>query len=161
MFGRIVEDNSTTGVYDRPLGLQQCFNRTFNLPPMTLVCGLIGAHFYVFRPLIGNFIVGISHILGDIHNHRPRPACSSYIVSFGNSFSDILGSGDQKAMFYYGTRDTHHIGLLKSVLTNFAHGNLTRNHDHWNGIHIGCCDASNGIGGSGTRSYKHCTHFTS
>ena len=64
-------------------------------------------------------------------------------------------------MFDDRTRDADRIDFLESIVTNQGLGNLAGNHHHWNGIHIGGCNACYRIGSAGSGSDQYYTRLSS
>ena len=64
-----------------------------------------------------------------------------------------------EAVLHNRARNAHHIGFLKGVFTYEVRGDLPRQDDHRDGIHVGRGDAGNRVGRTRPRGHQYHTRF--
>ena len=94
------------------------------------------------------------HILRDINKYGAGPAGRGDVKSLFDGLGEISYIFDQEVVFHAWTSNADGVALLKCVLANGVRGHLPGDDNHWNGIHIGGCDAGNGVGDPRTRGHK-------
>src|SRR5690606_32011504 len=109
--------------------------------------------------LVGDLVVGIGDILGNVDNHGAGAAAGRHVEGLGDGLGNIFLALDHVAVLHDGTGNTDHVGFLEGVVTDLVAGNLAGDHHQGNGIHVGGGNAGDGIGGTGPGGDQHRPHL--
>ena len=101
------------------------------------------------------------NILRDIYNYGAWSPCPCNIESLGNHTRNLGGILNQEAVLNDRPGNTHHIGFLKRITANFIPGNLARDDNHRNRVHVRSGNTGNGIGSTRTGRHQNGTYFAS
>jgi len=148
--GRLAEHHATARVDHRPLGLEHQVDRPADLPRMTPLRRMVGAHPDLPRIVIGHLDVGVGDVLGHVHHHGSRAPRGGDVEGLADSLRQLVDILDQEIVLDAGSGDPDRIHLLEGVRADHGSGYLTRNHHHGDGVHVGGGDSGHRIGGTGT-----------
>ena len=155
--GRITQNDAAAGINHRALGGRQHLDGFFDLPRMALGHRVVRTH--TDAGGIGEFGLCRSHVFGNIHHHRPRPAGRCNVERFLDGNRDIFDVTHQKIMLDARARNADGIAFLKRVFADGVGGHLPGNHHQRNRIGIGRGDAGNRIGHAGAGCDQRHAHF--
>src|SRR5690606_40600971 len=149
LLGGIGHDHPATGVDHRALGAEQGLDGALDLTGMALGGGLVGADAHLLGILVGDLVVGIGDIVGNVDDHGPGAPAGCHVEGLGDGLGDVLLTLDHVAVLHDGAGNTDHVGFLKGVVTDPVLGYLTGDHHQGDGIHVGGGNAGDGIGSTG------------
>ena len=142
-------DRSTTHVQQRTVGcfdqVECCMKRSINRG-----CGLIkpaghnGA--WLHRHVIEQFL---THILWNINQDRSGATTGRNQERLGNDRTEIGWITHHPGMLHDRQGDAKNIGFLEGIGANGWTRHLPSDYNHGNRIHLGCCNPSDEIGGTG------------
>ena len=148
-------DDTATGIDHGSLGSQQHPGRLLDLARVPTLGRRIGAHLDRLRIAVLELFVRPGDILGNIDNHRPRPARGGDVKRFPYYPRNIFRATNLITVFHDGSGYAHHVGLLERVLTDQVALHLSRKHNHRDRVHIGRRNAGDSVGGAGPGGYQH------
>ena len=93
----------------------------------------------------------LNHILREIDKDRSRSPRTGNLKGLPDRPVQIADVPDQKVVFRAGPGDPGDVHLLEAVTADQGRGNLPRQDDDGNGIHIGVCNPGHRVGGAGSR----------
>ena len=108
--------------------------------------------FVIADPNGGRIVIDLRghDVLGQIHQHRPRPAGAGDMEGFLDRRCQLFDIAHQEIMLGAGTRDARDVAFLESVVADEPCGHLPGENHQRNGIHVGRGNAGDGVGGAGT-----------
>ena len=149
--GGLAQDDAAAGVEHRPLGLEQDVHSLLDLPRVPLQRRAVGAHLDVLGVVVGDLDLGVGDILGDIHEHRPRPARRRNVKGLADGQRQVMHILDQVVVLDPGAGDADRVHLLEGVTADHGGRHLPGQDHHGDGVHEGGGDAGDGIGGARAR----------
>src|SRR5690554_436150 len=152
-------DHATTGIENRPLGLEHQLHGFLDLATMPTRYRVIGAHLDLFRVDVLVTLGRGGHILGNVHHHRAGTSRRGQIKGLFQHFRNFARVLDREAVLHDRPGHADDVGFLESVLANQMTGDLATQHHHGNRIHVGGGNSGNRIGGTGAGGDQHDTGF--
>ena len=99
---------------------------------------------------------GLLGVLGDIHQHRPRPSRLGDKESFADAAPDVADARHQRVVLGDGQGHARDVDLLEGVAADQLGAHLAGDAHHRRGIHHGGGDAGDHVGRPGTGGgYSH------
>ena len=155
---RMRGNDTATHVDHGALGSQQHLHGLLDLPLVTLGDGRIGAHLD-FATLGRVLAGGDGDVLGDIDQHRARPARARNMEGAAHGFGEVLDVSHQEVVLDAGAGDADRVTFLEGVFANGRSGHLAAQDHHGNGIHIGGGDACDSVGQTRATGHQCHTHL--
>ncbi len=152
-FGR---DNSAPGVNDGTFGFPDHLGRAPDLSGVAFRGQLVARQMNRRNRRV--VALGLEHVLGDIHQHRTRPAGGGNMKRLVNDLRKLHQLLHQKIVFGAGARDAEGVGLLEGVTTDQLGGHLPGDRHDRNRIHQRIDQRGDQVGrtGAGSRAaYAH------
>ena len=92
---------------------------------------------------------GVGHVLGQIHQHRPRAALGGDVEGLTDDPRDIFGAADQEAVFHDRHRDAEDVHFLERVCPHYRCRHLSSDSHYRHRVHESIGDACHQVGGAG------------
>ena len=132
--GRITENDTTTGIENRPFGSLHQLHCTLDLTAVPNMHRVVGTHTDLVRVAERGFIGG--NVLGNIHHHRTRTPRGRDIKRLLYRLGQIVDVLHQEVVFYTGTRNTNVIRFLEGIIADQVRRHLASEDHQGNGIHV-------------------------
>ncbi len=130
---RTGELNAASRQDQRLLGIVNQLDRFADLATIALIVGLIAGQINLIWPLWRG--ARYNRILGNVHQHRTRPATARDVKRFFHHIRDVVNIGDQIVMLGNRLGNAGNIRLLERVLADKLSRNLARNGNHRHAVH--------------------------
>ncbi len=101
----------------------------------------------------------MGQIFGYIHNNRTRSPRRSDKKGLLDDRRDVFSPLNHEAVFHDGSRNTHHVSLLKGIFSDQMALHLPRENNQGNRIHIRSSNTGNGVGRAGARRHQNDSRF--
>ncbi len=151
------DEDAVTGQDDRPLGGVDQFQRGLQIRRHGAQVGPIAGDLHR-TVIVFPFDLGHLGILGNIDQHRSRPAGRGDKKGFFDGRGDFAGVRDQVIVLGDGKGDAGNIRFLKSIIADQRADHLPGEKNHRDGIHLGGGNARDQVGGAGAGSGQRYTH---
>ena len=84
-------------------------------------------------------------VLGDVYENGTGATCAGDIKRLAHCVRQLFDVSYQEVVLDAGSRDANRVTFLKSIFTNGVRRHLSTDDDHRDGVHIGGCDACDGV----------------
>ncbi len=148
-------DHAAPGIEDRALGLLDGRDQIGDALDIALDLRLVVMRAGPRRRDI--FGAGELHVLGDVHQHRPRAPRGGDVKRLMHGVGQVLGVRHQPVMLGAGAGDAHGVGFLKGVGADHERRHLTGQHHQRDAVHQRIGQAGDRIGRAGPRGDQHHT----
>ncbi len=146
------QDHATAGVNHRALGFEQQLERFLDLALMAFDHRVVRPHLDRLRVVILGALGG--DVLGDVYQHRARPAGLGQMEGLFDGGGDVRRVLDQEVVFDTGARDAHGVDFLEGVLADGGGRHLAADDHHRDRVAVGRGDAGDGIGCTRAGGYQ-------
>jgi hypothetical protein len=97
---------------------------------------------------------GLTHILGQVHQHRARSSGAGDIKGLVHRLGQVLDVLNQIIVLGAWPGNAHDVNLLKGIVADQAGGHLPGKHHNGDGVQVGRGNTRHRIGGAGPRRHQ-------
>ena len=151
------QHDAAPGIEHRLLGVEDHVQGPGHLPGIGMVGGVVALDLDGLGKL--GHGAGLTHILGQVHQHRPRPPGPGDMKGLVYRLGQILDVLDQVVVLGAGPGDAHDVHLLKGVVADQGGGHLAGEHHDGDGVQVGRGNARHRVGGAGARGDQGHPHL--
>ncbi len=89
---------------------------------------------------------GLQRVLGDVDEHRARPAGGGQVEGLADGAGDVPGLGDEEVVLGHRQRDPGYVRFLEPVGADQVRGHLTGDRHHGDAVHVGVGERGDQVG---------------
>ena len=146
----VAEDDAAPAVDHGTLGAEQEVRRPLDLLAVAFDGGIVGAHVDLPRVHVGHLDPRVRDVLGDVHDHRPRPSRGGQVEGALQRLGEVPHVLHEEVVLHARPRDADRVDLLEGVAADPGRRHLTGQDHQRNRVHEGRGDTGDGVRGART-----------